>query len=160
MDKIQQIASHSVVFIMGRVILGIGTAGICPVALRIISCCVSVRQQSSCKICFSLTCMAVAVAKLAIVGALIDWVTWRWTFYFNLPIGASVLGIVTVLFRPPRNVFDGRWKRDPLIIACFIVLPLIPTLLVLNCAGRRYPLTSAQIIALFVLSGFFLFPPP
>jgi len=80
-------------------------------------------------------------------GLLTDHLSWRWTFYINLPVGIAV--IVLAAFTMPSIKPGGRPAIDYLGIL-FVSLGAAGLTLALSWGGTQYPWTSPTIIWMVV----------
>ena len=93
----------------------------------------------------------VAVGPLA-GGMLTTWISWRWIFFVNIPIGVAA---VVLAARKLSESSDPEHSRlDPLGLATLTVglLGLILALI----EGNRHGWTSGLIVTLFIVGGVFL----
>ncbi|WP_339097385.1 MDR family MFS transporter [Deinococcus sp. VB343] len=79
-------------------------------------------------------------------GWLTDHLSWRWTFYANLPVG--LLALFIIIAKMPRIGTKSGGKIDWLG-ALFILGTTIPLLLALTWGGTTYAWNSATILSLF-----------
>lgn len=79
-------------------------------------------------------------------GWLTDHLSWRWTFYANLPVG--LLALFIIIAKMPRIGTKSGGKIDWLG-ALFILGTTIPLLLALTWGGTTYAWNSATILGLF-----------
>ncbi|KAK7954856.1 hypothetical protein PG988_015550 [Apiospora saccharicola] len=130
------VATSSSMFIGGRVIAGLGSAGIMNGAMILIAGCVPLEKRPV------YTGIMVGIAQLGLVcapligGALTEYSTWRWCFYINLPLGG-----VTAIFLALTHL-------DLLGFALFTPFAVM-FLLALQLGGHTYAWGSSQIIGLF-----------
>ncbi|KAG0187128.1 hypothetical protein DFQ28_006827 [Apophysomyces sp. BC1034] len=88
-------------------------------------------------------------------GSFTDYVTWRWNFYINLPIGAAAL-LVLILFLQlptPKDSFWEKIKRIDYAGTAIVLAFATLFLLALNFGGQMFPWKSAAVIVPLVLSG-------
>jgi EmrB/QacA subfamily drug resistance transporter len=79
-------------------------------------------------------------------GYLTDYLSWRWVFFVNLPLGLVALVALIVLFphvRPPRREHAIDWAG-----ACTLTVAVVALLLALSWGGREYAWGSPQIVGL------------
>lgn len=79
-------------------------------------------------------------------GWLTDHLSWRWTFYANLPIG--LLALFMIIAKMPRIGTKTGGKID-WFGALFILGTTLPLLLALTWGGTTYAWNSATILGLF-----------
>ena len=91
----------------------------------------------------------------------LDHVTWRWSFYINLPLGAITIGVMVFLLHIPRTKGSllQKLKRIDYFGTITVVGATIAFLLPLNWGGSQYPWSSPIIIVLLIVGciGFILF---
>ena len=87
-------------------------------------------------------------------GLLTDYLSWRWIFYINIPVGIAAI-VLILLFMPNFKTEQQRSKID-LPGTVLIILTLVPMLLAFSMAGSIYAWGSIQIIGLFVFAAVML----
>ncbi|RCI08540.1 hypothetical protein L249_8927 [Ophiocordyceps polyrhachis-furcata BCC 54312] len=148
-------APTSPIFILGRAIAGLGSAGITTGTMMIIIPMVPLHKRPMFQSLFGVIFGISSVAGPLIGGAFTERVTWRWCFYMNLPVGAVAFGFlffflkIKTEIREPAPVKQHIMRLDPL--GTFFFLPSIVCLvLALQWGGSTYPWGSWRIIILFV----------
>jgi EmrB/QacA subfamily drug resistance transporter len=93
-------------------------------------------------------------------GYLTDYLSWRWVFYVNLPVGLIALSVLWMYF---PDLHQRRAQR-PLIDyagSATLVAGVVPLLLALSWGGREYAWSSPLILGLLTfavaMTGLFLF---
>lgn len=88
-------------------------------------------------------------------GAFTDKVTWRWSFFINLPLGViTFISVVFLLHLPsPTGSFWAKLIRIDWWGAFTLVVATILLLLPLNWAGSKYAWSDPIIIVLLCLGG-------
>ncbi|OAQ87758.1 MFS transporter [Purpureocillium lilacinum] len=148
-------AQSSAMFIVGRVISGVGSAGVANGALTIIAAVLPRKRQPL----FMGVNMGIGQLGLAtgpiIGGAFTSHASWRWCFYINLPLGVVVGGFL--LFntipepKPKRPALQvlGTAVKSLDLPGFFLICPsAVMFLLGLQYGGNNYPWDSSVVIGL------------
>jgi MFS family permease len=151
-------APNSNALIVGRVITGIGGAGISAGAFLLITFLVPLRSRPKYFGAMG-SVFGITSAIGPILGGYLTSVTWRWCFWINLPVG--VLSLVLLILLTPKtppvekraDTWFGKLKQlDPL--GFILIAPAVVCLLfALEWGGTKYPWNDGRIIALFVIFG-------
>jgi EmrB/QacA subfamily drug resistance transporter len=128
-----------------RAIQGLGAGGLIIGAQAIVGDVVSPRQRGRYQGLFGAVFGVATVLGPLLGGFFVDYFSWRWVFYVNVPIGVVAL-FVTSAQLPSHH----RKIRHVIDYAGTILLALATTALVLftSLGGTTFPWTSAPIIAM------------
>ncbi|KAL9129369.1 MAG: hypothetical protein Q9217_002169 [Psora testacea] len=153
------IAPNSVALIVGRAIAGWGSAGILTGSFVVVAHAVPLQRRPV----FSAS-VGVMFGFGAIVGPLLggvftDLVTWRWCFYFNLPVGGATAGAMVFFFKPHKDAQDDdqpvlkKLLSLDLIGNFILICASVMLFLALQFNSSNIPWQSAKIIGLLVGAG-------
>ncbi|KAM7186797.1 MFS general substrate transporter [Naviculisporaceae sp. PSN 640] len=157
-------AVSSDMLILGRGIAGLGGAGVTTGALTIIAT-IAPPQRANEHVSVVMSFSHLGIVMGPIVGGLFsEYVTWRWCFYVNLPVGALVLPMLLLVKIPeqmekesPLAVLKTFHQQVDLVGFALFTPFTIQLLLALQYAGSgEYAWTSPLVITLFCASGVFL----
>ncbi|RDW58701.1 hypothetical protein BP6252_13177 [Coleophoma cylindrospora] len=154
------VATSSNMLIGGRVVAGAGASGMFNGSLIIISECAPMERRPT------LTGIVMGLAQLGLAsgplfgGLLTEFVTWRWCFYLNLPVGSVVIALI-ILVRipqqhprpPPISVFRSLHTHLDLLGFAIFAPALIMLLLACQYGGTTYAWSDSRIIGLFCGAG-------
>ncbi|KAJ3481007.1 hypothetical protein NLG97_g7926 [Lecanicillium saksenae] len=147
-------APSSTVFIVGRAIAGLGSAGIMTGSMMTIIPLVPLHKRPMFQSLFGMVFGVASVAGPLIGGAFTERATWRWCFYMNLPIGVVAFVFLYFFEFPTTKLMDLPQKTklmrlDPIGTTIFIPT-IISLLLALQWGGSTYAWSSWRIIVLFI----------
>ncbi|OBZ85304.1 putative MFS-type transporter C16A3.17c [Choanephora cucurbitarum] len=149
------VANSMIMLIISRAIAGIGGAGIFSMVFVIMSELVPLEKRGAYQGVVNAVFALSSVFGPLIGGSFTDYVTWRWNFYINLPIGAVALAILFFFLHTPvpKGNFKDKLKRidyaGTLTVLAFATL----FLLAMNFGGQTFPWKSAAVIVPLVLTG-------
>src|SRR5262245_19250867 len=134
------------VLIVGRIVQGIGAAGLTSIPLVVLGDVAAPRDRGKYAGYFAVVYTSAGACGPALGGFLSDHVHWSAIFWLNIPLGITALILVARLLRRlPRY---ERPHRLDLLGAALIVMASASFMLALNL-GARHGWTSAPIVALF-----------
>ncbi|KAK3944889.1 hypothetical protein QBC46DRAFT_360851 [Diplogelasinospora grovesii] len=149
-------APSSTVFIIGRAIAGLASAGIFSGCMLIMIPMIPLHRRPAFQGLFGMVFGIASVMGPLIGGGFTSGVTWRWCFYINLPIGAISLVFMCFFWNPPKERFEPApfkehvRRLDP--IGMIFFLPgCVCLLLALQWGGSTFAWSSWQTILLLAL---------
>ncbi|KAF3762099.1 MFS general substrate transporter [Cryphonectria parasitica EP155] len=150
-------APNSVAFIWGRAISGLGAGGILPGVMVIIVYAVPLHKRPKYQGVFGAIFGIASVLGPTVGGAFTTYVTWRWCFYINLPIGGVIMVLLFFFLHlpdhPGSNVpFKERIRQVNALGFVCLVPGIICLCLVLQWGGTTYSWGDGRIIGLFVVA--------
>jgi MFS family permease len=141
------LAPSMVLLIFGRVVQGIGAAGLTSIPLVVLGDVAAPKERGRYSAYFAVVYTTAGACGPALGGFLSEALHWSAIFWLNIPLDLLALTSTTLLLRRlPR--YERRHRLD-LIGAVLIVAASVAFMLALNLGGSRYPWTSPAIIALF-----------
>ncbi|KAL7893586.1 major facilitator superfamily domain-containing protein [Trichoderma sp. SZMC 28014] len=151
-------APSSPVFIIGRAIAGVGSAGITTGSMLVTIPLIPLPKRPMFQAMFGLVFGIASVSGPLIGGALTERATWRWCFYLNLPVGAVAFVFMFLFLRmpkkvqPPATISEQILRLDP--FGTFFFIPsIVSLLLALQWGGSTYAWSNWRIILLFIMFG-------
>ncbi|PSR90761.1 putative MFS aflatoxin efflux pump [Coniella lustricola] len=151
-------APSSTVFIIGRAISGIGSAGIMSGTITVIVYALPLRRRPIFQGLFGAVFGIASVLGPLLGGVFTTDVTWRWCFYINLPFGGVAMVLIWWLLNIPTRKTQLVPTREKLgqldFLGLLFLLPAVVCLLLaLQWGGSTYTWSNGRIIALLVLTG-------
>lgn len=151
-------APSSAVFVVGRAVCGLGTAGAIQGCFYMLVHVVPLRRRPLVVSLLAGVESLASISSPSVGGLIVGSVSWRWCFWINLPIGA--LSLVIIFFALRIDVKD----RSPLtlkqkiveldVVGNVLFIPSLTSLfLALSWAGTKYPWNSGTVIGLFVTAA-------
>ena len=95
-----------------------------------------------------------SVIGLVIGGIIIDYLSWRWVFYVNIPLGITAL-ILLVSAMPNIRYYNKKVAIDFKGISAF-TLSVVTLFMAITFGGNKYAWVSPQIIGLFIVTIIFI----
>ncbi|WP_034385241.1 MDR family MFS transporter [Deinococcus sp. YIM 77859] len=133
-----------------RAVAGFGGAALFTIAFTILADMFPPAERARFGGLFGAVFGLASVIGPAVGGFLTDQLSWRWTFYVNLPLG--LLALFLILAKMPRLTHRSGGKID-FPGAALILAMTVPLLLALTWGGVTYPWDSARILTLFAVSA-------
>ena len=157
-------APSSAVFIFGRAIAGLGSAGIMNGAIVVMIAIVPLKKRPILQGLIGAVFGIASVVGPLLGGVFTQKLSWRWCFYINLPCGAVASAIVIAVLRIPETATAAQKKEkedkvsgmqrlkafDPLGMLAFIS-SIVCLLLALQWGGMTYDWSNWRIILLLTL---------
>ncbi|CUM57142.1 unnamed protein product [Debaryomyces tyrocola] len=150
------LANDMNVLIGGRVLAGVGGGGIQSMVFILISEIVPLEVRPLGMAGLGCTFAVASVLGPLIGGAFTSNVSWRWSFYINLPIGGIAAAFFFWAFNPPKTKGSIREKLKMIdyLGTALLSAGLVVFLLALTFgAGDQFSWDSAAVICCFVLGG-------
>jgi EmrB/QacA subfamily drug resistance transporter len=140
--------------IAARALQGIGGGGLYSMAQAAIADVVSARERGRYQAYITSTFGAASIAGPLIGGLSVEYLTWRWAFWINLPIGILAYFLC---HRGLARVIVRRAKRPIDYLGAALMLPAVTALmLAVAWGGSEMPWLSPPILGLAAVGAAFL----
>ncbi|KAI1197699.1 MFS general substrate transporter [Nemania serpens] len=156
------VATSSQFLIVGRAIAGLGSAGLLTGGLTIVTACLPKERQAE-SLDVAMLGVMIAIGQLGIAtgpligGAFTQYISWRWSFYVNLPIGGVIAAFLIFIRipdgteKPPvRDVLRKFVKTMDLVGFALFAPAAIMLFLALQWGGNEFAWNSSTVIGLLV----------
>ncbi|KAF9061302.1 MFS general substrate transporter [Rhodocollybia butyracea] len=155
-------STSSFMLIMGRAVAGLGASALLSGSINIIAYAVALEKRAAYNAGVSSMFSIASIAGPIIGGAFTDNVSWRWSFWINLPLGGVAFFIVAFFFTAPKRKKSQLSLKEKLASldffgALFFIGGTICLLLALQWGGSAFPWTDSRVWGLFI--GFALIMP-
>ncbi|KAK3389799.1 major facilitator superfamily domain-containing protein [Podospora didyma] len=156
------VAPLSGIFIAGRAIAGLGSAGINAGFIIILATRLPLERRPIFVSSYSAMYGVASVVAQLLGGAFTTHLTWRWCFYINLPIGAAAILLAALCLQAPplsssQEAPATSWKTNlaemDLLGTAILIPGMVCLLLALEWGGSLYSWSSPPLIVLLVVLG-------
>ncbi|MFJ1704599.1 MDR family MFS transporter [Kitasatospora sp. NPDC088346] len=131
-----------------RALQGLGAGGLMVGVMSIMGALVPPRDRAKYQGMFAAVMALATVGGPLIGGFLTDHLSWRWTFYVNLPLGAVALAFIVITLHLPK--MRSTAKIDYLG-ALLLTSGITSMVLITTWGGQEYAWGSKQILGLAAL---------
>lgn len=131
-----------------RALQGIGGGGLFAISQAAIADVVSPRERGKYQGYMAGTWGVASTAGPVLGGWVTDHLTWRWIFWFNLPLGIAALVMSQIGLRQLRQARLGG--RIDFLGAILLTFAVTAFLLGLSWGGHAYPWLSGPVLGIFV----------
>ncbi|GAA4854453.1 MDR family MFS transporter [Kitasatospora terrestris] len=144
------LADSMTALIAFRAVQGLGAGGLMVGVMSIMGALVAPRDRGKYQGMFAAVMALATVGGPLIGGFITDHLSWRWTFYVNLPLGAVALAFVIATLKLPK--VRSTAKIDYLG-AILLTLGITSLVLITTWGGQEYAWGSKQILGLAALGA-------
>jgi len=138
--------------ILFRALQGLGAGGLITLAQTTVGDLIVPRERGRYQGLFGAVFATCSVAGPILGGYITEYLSWRWIFYVNLPVGALALFLIAIGLQTKVNTVKHRIDY---VGAAFLTGGTVCLLLFLSWGGSVYPWLSPVIIALAAVASLF-----
>ncbi|OFW78684.1 MAG: MFS transporter [Alicyclobacillus sp. RIFOXYA1_FULL_53_8] len=132
-----------------RAFQGIGAGAVFPITLTIIGDLYSYEERARIQGLFSAVWGISGIIGPLVGGFFVDYLSWRWIFYINVPVGLASMVLVWIFL---NEQFAKQRKHIDYWGALTFAIGMTSLLYALLSGGQSYAWNSATIIGLFVIA--------
>lgn len=144
-------AAHTMTeLICFRALQGIGAGAVLPTTFTIIGDIYSFEERAKIQGLFSAIWGISGILGPLAGGSLVDNISWRWIFYFNLPFGIASIIMIWIFL---QENFEKKKKHIDYLGAITFTIGMASLLYAFISAGSIYPWNSWKIIGLLVIAA-------
>ncbi|KAL6718352.1 hypothetical protein ACLMJK_004441 [Lecanora helva] len=153
------VAPSSVALIVGRAIAGWGSAGILTGSFVVVAHAVPLQKRPVFTAAVGVMFALGAVVGPLLGGAFTEMVTWRWCFYFNLPVGGATVVAMIFFFKPHKDAQESKKQLLEKITSLdlignfILIVAAVMFFLALQFNEQDWSWNSARVIGLLVGAG-------
>lgn len=142
-------ANSGMTLILGRAVQGVGTGGLNMILDVIVSDLVPLRERG---LYIAITLMVLTIGTSVgpfVGGAIVQYGTWRWVFYINLPFGGLSFVLLAVFLHvgnPRETSWRDKLKRIDFFGNATLMAATTTLLYALSYGGALYPWHATRII--------------
>lgn len=138
------IAQSATQLIAARAVQGIGSAGLFTSAFAIVADLFPPAERGKWQGMFGAAWGVSSVVGPLLGGVITEQLSWHWTFFVNLPIGAIAVSLIVAKMPPLRRTHERRPKLDiPGAVA--LAVAVLPLLLALSLGHADTPAADAGV---------------
>ncbi|KAF9431386.1 hypothetical protein BGZ76_000374 [Entomortierella beljakovae] len=148
-------ATSMTMLIIGRGVAGIGAGGLMAMVFIIISDMLDMRERGKYLGFIGAIFSFSSVIGPLLGGAFTDHVTWRWSFWINIPIVAISIAFISINLNlpTPKGSLSDKLRRIDYLGSILLMISVILILLPLSWGGSKYEWSDGRVIGLLV-AGF------
>lgn len=132
--------------IVARALQGLGGGGLMAMAQAVIADVIAPRERGRYQGYFSAVWALASVGGPIMGGFFVQYLSWRWVFWINLPVGALAF---LLCHRALAHLVAHRARRRIDVLGAVLLVPAVTSLLlVASWGGSEMPWTSSTILGL------------
>lgn len=144
------LSNSMVQLIAFRGLQGVGAGAVMPIAMTMVGDLYTLKERPRVQGALSSVWAVASVAGPVIGGFIVDWLTWHWVFFINIPFGIASTAILLVVFH--ENVSRSQAHID-YTGALILMVGTGALMLMLVQGGTAWPWLSVPTWALVSIAG-------
>ena len=148
------LAPTMLALIAARVVQGLGGGGLRAISLAVVGDILPPRERGRVQGYLSATFATADLVGELLGGLFVEYLSWHWIFWINLPLGAAAFA--TTFFQLRRLPLPGRRPKIDWLGALLILLSCTPLLLGITFVQRAASWTAPEALGYFALGLAFL----
>jgi EmrB/QacA subfamily drug resistance transporter len=145
------LAQSMAMLILMRVVQGLGGGGLRAISLAVVGDILPPRERGKVQGYLSATFATANIGGPVLCGLFVEYLSWHWIFWVNLPLGAAAFAATYVLLR--RLPLPGRRPRIDWPGALLIVLACTPVLIGITLVQRSGDWLAPEAWGCFVFGA-------
>ncbi|MFC4767302.1 MDR family MFS transporter [Effusibacillus consociatus] len=141
-------ADSMTMLVIGRAVQGLGAGAIMAIASTILRDIFTVEERGRVQGLFSGVWGVAAIIGPALGGIIVDFLSWPWVFYINIPFG--LLGILLLWFGLDEQIEKKKHAID--FVGAFILTASMTALLLAILQGGKWSWTHPATLSLLAVS--------
>ena len=138
--------------ILFRAIQGLGAGAIQPIAMTIVGDLFDVHQRARIQGVLGAVWGLAGLTGPVLGGAIVHWLSWRWVFYVNIPLGLACAAVLVLAYHEKVERHDHRLDfAGAALLSITVVLALLAT----RSRAEGLGFLPAAVVALALFLGAF-----
>ncbi len=139
------------ILVLSRIVQGIGGAGLIPISLNLIAKYFRLEERGTAMGAWNIGIMVAPAIGPMLGGYFVDYVDWRWIFYFNVPVG--ILLVISTMIFLENDIPPKKFNKKFDFIGFILISIFLGTLIYVLNEGQTLEWNSGIIRINELISG-------